>query len=73
MASEQTLSLGRAYLMWLPLFGLVGAHHFYLNRPGWGILFLCTFGLLGCGWIFDFFMYDFASNLFINFFITFCY
>jgi hypothetical protein len=33
--------------------GLIGAHHFYLNRPVWGFLYFCTFGLMGIGWIVD--------------------
>ena len=32
---------------------LAGAHHFYLGRNGWGILYLFTVGLLGIGWLLD--------------------
>lgn len=33
--------------------GWVGAHKFYAGKMGMGILYLCTFGLLGIGWIID--------------------
>lgn len=35
------------------ILGLLGAHHFYLNRPLWGILYFFTFGLFGIGWLID--------------------
>ena len=35
------------------LLGWVGAHKFYAGKIGMGILYLCTFGLLGIGWIVD--------------------
>ncbi|KAL3885058.1 hypothetical protein ACJMK2_025156 [Sinanodonta woodiana] len=41
-----------AYVLWFP-FGLLGLHHFYLNRPIWGILYFFTFGLVGIGWLID--------------------
>ena len=43
-----------AYLCLFPL-GFLGLHHFYLRRPGWGVLYLCTFGVLGIGWVIDWF------------------
>lgn len=45
--------LDDAYLLWFPL-GFLGFHHFYLNRPVWGLLYMFTFGLLGIGWLIDF-------------------
>ncbi|XP_067653531.1 uncharacterized protein [Haliotis asinina] len=33
--------------------GLFGAHHFYLGRPKFGRLYLCTAGLLGLGYVVD--------------------
>ena len=45
---------GAAYLWWLFLGGF-GAHKFYLGRPGMGILYLCTFGLLWVCLIWDLF------------------
>src|ERR1700733_8615094 len=47
-------STGAAYLWWLFLGGF-GAHKFYLGRPGMGVLYLCTFGLLWLGLIWDLF------------------
>jgi TM2 domain-containing membrane protein YozV len=35
--------------------GIWGAHHFYLRRPGKGLLYLFTWGLFSLGWIYDFF------------------
>ncbi len=43
-----------AYLL-LILFGWVGAHKFYLNKIGMGILYLFTFGFLGIGVFIDLF------------------
>ncbi len=47
-------SLAIAYLLAIPL-GWLGTHHFYLKRPGFGFLYLFTFGLFGFGWLFDWF------------------
>ena len=33
--------------------GYFGAHYFYAGRFGMGILYLCTTGLFGIGWIVD--------------------
>ena len=41
-----------AYLLWLFL-GLFGGHHFYLRRKSVGVIYLCTLGLLGIGWLVD--------------------
>ncbi len=43
-----------AYLMAIP-FGVLGFHKFYLRQPVWGCIYLCTFGLLGLGWLYDLF------------------
>jgi TM2 domain-containing membrane protein YozV len=45
---------GTAYLWWLFL-GAVGAHKFYLGRPGLGVLYMLTFGLFWVGLIWDLF------------------
>lgn len=45
-------SLIEAYLLMIVL-GIFGAHHFYLKRPRWGLLYFFTFGLLGAGWLID--------------------
>ena len=34
-------------------FGIFGAHYFYDRRPGLGLLYLFTWGLLGIGWLVD--------------------
>ncbi|HIK19649.1 MAG TPA: TM2 domain-containing protein [Synechococcus sp. M44_DOE_062] len=46
--------LGSAYVLWLlGLLGICGLHRFYLRRWGTGLLWLCTFGLLGIGQLLD--------------------
>jgi TM2 domain-containing membrane protein YozV len=47
-------STGTAYLLWFFL-GALGAHKFYLGRPGVGVLYALTFGLLGIGVLVDLF------------------
>lgn len=42
------------YLLWI--FGFTGAHRFYYGRPLTGTLWFFTLGLLGIGWIIDFFL-----------------
>lgn len=37
------------------VFVFTGFHHFYLNRPGFGVLYFFTFGLFGIGWLVDLF------------------
>jgi TM2 domain-containing membrane protein YozV len=45
---------GTAYLLWVPcLFGICGLHRFYAGQIGWGIVYLCTFGLFGIGQLVD--------------------
>ena len=41
------------YLLWLV--GFTGAHRFYYGRVGTGLLWFFTLGLLGVGWLLDFF------------------
>lgn len=33
--------------------GYFGAHKFYENKPGMGVLYIFTAGLFGIGWIID--------------------
>ena len=54
MAVVPIKSKGVAYLLWFFL-GIVGAHKFYLEKIGMGILYFCTFGLFFIGWIIDLF------------------
>jgi hypothetical protein len=41
-----------AYILWF-FFGPLGIHRFYLNRTVTGVLYLCTGGLCGIGWLID--------------------
>ncbi|XP_070571001.1 uncharacterized protein [Ptychodera flava] len=43
-----------AYIAAVP-FGLLGFHHYYLGRIGWGCLYMFTLGVFGVGWLFDMF------------------
>ena len=39
---------------WLCIcFGWAGVHRFYLGEPGVGVLYACTLGLVGVGWVRD--------------------
>lgn len=42
------------YILWI--FGFIGAHRFYYGKPVSGTLYFFTLGLLGIGWIVDFFL-----------------
>ncbi|XP_048253873.1 uncharacterized protein LOC125381403 isoform X2 [Haliotis rufescens] len=44
-----------AYSLAASPLGVLGFHHYYLNRPIWGILYTSTIGLMGVGWIYDWF------------------
>jgi TM2 domain-containing membrane protein YozV len=51
---NDTHSIPFGYVIWL--FGFTGAHRFYYGKPITGTLWFCTFGLLGVGWLIDFFL-----------------
>jgi len=42
------------YILWI--FGFIGAHRFYYGKPKTGTLWFFTLGLLGVGWMIDFFL-----------------
>ena len=42
------------YILWI--FGFTGAHRFYYGKPLTGLLWFCTAGLLGIGWLIDLFL-----------------
>lgn len=48
----QKKEVGTAYLLWANA-GLVGAHHFYLDRVVHGVLSLGSLNFLFCGWVLD--------------------
>lgn len=43
-----------AYVLWFFL-GLAGVHKFYLNKTGWGILYMLSGGIFLIGWLIDLF------------------
>ena len=45
-----------AALLLCLLFGYLGAHHFYAGKIIMGLLYLCTGGLFGIGWVIDIFI-----------------
>lgn len=56
--NTNSVAMGNAKNKWvafvLCLFlGFFGAHKFYDGKAGMGILYLCTVGLFGIGWIVD--------------------
>lgn len=54
MSSNNTHSAAVGYILWI--FGFLGAHRFYFGKQLSGILWLCTGGLLGIGWLIDLFL-----------------
>lgn len=50
-SGEIDYSLGWILLTFLGLFGI---HRFYIGKIGTGIIYLLTGGLLGIGWLYDF-------------------
>lgn len=58
VAPPPVMHYGRPRNKWVALllclfFGFFGAHKFYENRVGMGILYIFTFGLFGIGWFID--------------------
>ncbi|MCW1885731.1 TM2 domain-containing protein [Luteolibacter flavescens] len=54
MERPQTHSKVIGYLLWI--FGVTGAHRFYFGRPITGVIWFCTLGLFGIGWLIDLFL-----------------
>lgn len=52
--SRDTHSKTIGYLAWI--FGFIGAHRFYYGKQITGTIWFFTFGLLGIGWLVDFFL-----------------
>jgi len=46
-------SLWMGYALWL--LGFLGAHRFYYGKRVTGVIWMCSLGLLGVGWLFDLF------------------
>jgi hypothetical protein len=42
-----------AFILCLPPFGLAGFHRFYVRKTDTGLVWLCSLGLLGLGWLYD--------------------
>lgn len=47
-------SIAIGYCLWI--FGFMGAHRFYYGRQVTGLIWFCTLGLLGIGWLIDLFL-----------------
>ncbi len=54
MAKNDTHSKIIGYILWI--FGFMGAHRFYYGKKITGTIWLCSFGLLGIGWLVDLFL-----------------
>lgn len=55
-----THSKTMGYLLWI--FGFTGAHRFFYGRQITGTIWFCTLGLLGIGWLIDFFLIPSMDN-----------
>ena len=51
---QDTHSKAIGYVLWL--FGFTGSHRFYYGKPLSGTIYFLTLGLLGIGWLVDFFL-----------------
>ncbi len=60
MARNSDHGLLVGYLLWI--FGFTGAHRFYYGRPITGTIWFFTLGLLGVGWLVDFFLMPFLAR-----------
>jgi TM2 domain-containing membrane protein YozV len=54
MDNNDTHRKSIGYIVWI--FGFIGAHRFYYGKPISGTIYFFTLGLLGIGWLIDFFL-----------------
>jgi TM2 domain-containing membrane protein YozV len=54
LIDNDTHSKTIGYILWT--FGFTGSHRFYYGKPISGTIWLFTMGLLGIGWVVDFFL-----------------
>lgn len=54
MHNHDTHRKSIGYILWI--FGFIGAHRFYYGKPVSGTLYFFTLGILGIGWLIDFFL-----------------
>jgi len=57
---QPTHSKTIGYILWI--FGFTGSHRFYFGRPVTGVIWMCTGGLLGIGWLIDLFLIPWMEN-----------
>jgi len=53
-SNQDTHRKSIGYILWI--FGFTGSHRFYYGKPLIGTIYFFTFGLLGIGWLIDFFL-----------------
>ena len=58
MQNNVILKSRSVYVVLCLTLGWAGAHHFYLKRNTFGIIYLLSFGLFGIGWLYDLFRVD---------------
>jgi TM2 domain-containing membrane protein YozV len=61
MNTEPNHNIVLSYLFWF--FGFTGLQRFFYSKRWTGLLYLCTFGVFGIGWIIDaFFIPSWSAN-----------